>query len=70
MLDVSRKRKKYRKETHEKKIVKEKKSEKKEKFKSKECVSCEKKNRSMGENEGKMGQKEYICPYIFFLYML
>ena len=65
MLDVSRKRKKYRKETHEKKIVKEKKSEKKEKFKSKECVSCEKKkkeDRSMGENEGKMGQKDYICP--------
>ena len=44
-----------------KKMVKEKKSEKKDKFKSKECVSCEE-NRSMGENEGKMGQKDYICP--------
>ena len=40
---VKKKKKKYRKETHEKKLVKEKKSEKKEKFKSKECVSCGKK---------------------------
>ena len=64
MLNVSRKRKekKNTEKRHMKKMVKEKKSEKKEKFKSKECVSCGKKNRSMGENEGKMGQKDYICP--------
>ena len=42
-LMCQERKKKYRKETHEKKLVKEKKSEKKEKFKSKECVSCEKK---------------------------
>ena len=35
MLDVSRKEKKNRKETHEKTIVKEKKSEKKETYKAK-----------------------------------
>ena len=46
---------------HEKKKLKEKKSEKKEKFKSKECEYCGE-NRSIGENEGKMGQKDDICP--------
>ena len=55
----------------EKKIEKrhEKKSERKEKWKerkiqSKECVCCGK-NRSIDENEGKMGQKHYICPYFW-----
>ena len=44
-----------------KKKLKEKKSDKKEKFKSKECAYCGE-NRSIGENEGKMGQKDDICP--------
>ena len=44
-----------------KKILKEKKGEKKEKFKSKEYAQNEK-NRSIGENEGKMGQKDDMCP--------
>ena len=55
------KKKIQKRDTWEKKIVKEKKSEKKEKFKSKECVRCGE-NRSIGENEGKMGQKDDICP--------
>ena len=41
--------------------MKEKKGEKKEKFKSKECARCGE-NRSISENEGKMGQKDDICP--------
>ena len=64
LLDVSRKKKKGKnteKRHMRKKIVKEKKSEKKEKFKSKECVRCGE-NRSICENEGKMGQKDDICP--------
>ena len=52
-----------------KKMVKEKKSEKKEKFKSKECVRCGE-NRSIGENEGKRGQQDDICPKFLFVYML
>ena len=66
MLDVSRKEKK------EKKVDKrhmKKKSERKEKWKerkSKECAWCGE-NRSICENEGKMGQKDDICP--FFLNM-
>ena len=46
-----------------KKILKEKKGEKKEKFKSKECAQSGE-NRSIGENEGKMGQKDDM-PIIF-----
>ena len=54
-------KKKVEKRHMKKKRVKEKKGEKKEKFKSKECAQCGE-NRSMGKNEGKMGQKDYICP--------
>ena len=46
---------------HMKKNLKEKKGEKKEKFKSKEYACCEE-NRSISENEGKMGQQDDICP--------
>ena len=59
--EKEKKRKKNTEKRHMKKMVKEKKSEKKEKFKSKECVQSGE-NRSIGENEGKMGQKDYICP--------
>ena len=55
------KEKKNTEKRHMKKMVKEKKSEKKEKFKSKECAQCGE-NRRIGENEGKMGQKDDICP--------
>ena len=34
---------------------------KERKIQSKECAWCGK-NRSIGENEGKMGQKDDICP--------
>ena len=61
MFDVSKK--KNVEKGHMKKNLKEKKSEKK-KIQSKECAWCEK-NRSIGENEGKMGQKDDICPYFF-----
>ena len=54
-------RKKNIEKIHMKKKLKEKKGEKKEKFKSKECAQCGE-NRSIGENEGKMGQKDDICP--------
>ena len=58
MLDVSRKENKKK---TEKKNLKEKKGEKKEKFKTKECAYCGG-IRSIGENEGEMGQKDDICP--------
>ena len=64
MFDVSKRKKKGRKETHEKKNLKEKKSEKERKMQIKECAWCEK-NRSIGENERKMDQKDDICPYFF-----
>ena len=47
-----------------KKKLKEKKSEKKEKYKAKNVHDVEK-NRSIGENEGKMGQKDDIRSYFF-----
>ena len=64
LMCQKRREKKSRKETHE-----EKKSERKEKWKelkiqSKECVCCGK-NRSIDENEGKMGQKDDIYAHIF-----
>ena len=61
VFNVSKREKMQKRDTWKKKL-KEKKSEKKEKFKSKECVCCGK-NRSIDENEGKMGQKDDICPY-------
>ena len=55
MCQRKKKEKKYMKkrDTWEKNL-KEKKSKKKEKFKSKECVCCGE-NRSIDENERKMG---------------
>ena len=63
MFDVSKREKNVEKRYMKKKL-KEKKSEKERKIQSKECAWCEK-NRSIGENEGKMGQKDDICLYIF-----
>ena len=45
---------------------KEKVKRKKKKIQSKECAWCEK-NRSIGENEGKLGQKDEICPYFWIM---
>ena len=61
MCQGKKRKKKIQKRDTWEKIVKEKKSEKKEKFKSKECVRCGE-NRSISENEGKMGQKDDIWP--------
>ena len=51
----------YEENRHMKKKMKEKKSEKKKNTKQRMCMLWE--NRSIDENEGKMGQKDDICPY-------
>ena len=60
MFDVLKEEKKYRKETHEKKKWKKRKVKRKKNTKQRMCMCG--KNRSIDENEGKMGQKDYICP--------
>ena len=62
-LKCQGKKKNNRKETHGKKW-KKRKVKRKKNTKQIMCMMWEK-NRSIGENEGKMGQKDDICPYIF-----
>ena len=59
LMCQGRKRKKKQKRSMKKKI--ERKERRKEKFKNKECAQSGE-NRSIGENERKMGQKDDICP--------
>ena len=63
MFDVSKRKKNVEKGHMKKNERKEKWKERK--IQSKECAWCEKNNRSIGESEGKIGQKDDICPYFF-----
>ena len=61
---MCQKREKNVEKRHMKKNLKERKMKRKKNTKQRMCMMW-KKNRSIGENEGKMGQKDDICPYFF-----